>query len=75
MAVFGLAERPLRTPLVRRRLGDWIFAAGLAVLVGYGAYRVIGYISTTIGFAEVGHALALGLVTFGRVVAVVTVRR
>jgi NitT/TauT family transport system permease protein len=37
------------------------------------AYRVIGYISGTVGFGEVGHAFVLGLATFGRVVVVVVV--
>lgn len=73
MAVFGIAERPLRTAVGRRRLGDWVFGAVLAVLVGYGCYRAIGYISTTVGLSEVGHALLLGLATFARVVVLVAV--
>jgi NitT/TauT family transport system permease protein len=73
MAVFGLAEHPLHTPETRRRLGDWVFAAAVVLVVGYGMYRVVGYISATVGFGEVGHALLLGLATFGRVVAVLVV--
>ena len=73
MSVFGLAEHPLRTPETRRRLGDWVFGVAVILVVGYGVYRVVGYISGTVGFGEVGHALLLGLVTFGRVLAVLVV--
>jgi NitT/TauT family transport system permease protein len=34
-------------------------------------YRLIEFIGSTVGFGEVGHALLLGLATFGRVVVVV----
>jgi NitT/TauT family transport system permease protein len=73
MAPFGVAEHPLRSSVVRRRTGDWLFGLTLGIALGYGAYRAIGYISGTVGFGEVGHAFVLGLATFGRVVVVVVV--
>ena len=73
MAPFGVAEHPLRSSVVRRRTGDWLFGLTVGIVVGYCAYRAIGYISETVGFGEVGHAFLLGLATFGRVVVVVVV--
>ncbi|WP_328357571.1 ABC transporter permease subunit [Mycobacterium sp. NBC_00419] len=73
MAVFGRAERPLRSAAGPRRVGDVVFAAATAAVVGYGGYRVLSYIAHGVGFGEVGHALQLGLVTFARVVAVLVV--
>ncbi|WP_019970100.1 ABC transporter permease subunit [Mycobacterium sp. 141] len=71
MATFGVAEHPLRTSPTRRRLGDTVFTLTVAVIMAYGGYRVIDYIATTAGFSEIGHALLLGLVTFGRVIVLV----
>ncbi|MEU0528927.1 ABC transporter permease [Amycolatopsis tolypomycina] len=73
MAVFGRAEYPLRTSPVRRRVGDVVFAVVVLALIGYGVARMLGFIAGTAGFGEVGHALLLGLVTFGRVVVLVLV--
>jgi NitT/TauT family transport system permease protein len=72
-AVFGLAEHPLRTMPARRRAGDVVFAAAVLAAVGYGTFRVAHYVESTVGFGEVGHALGLGLLTFGRVVILVVV--
>jgi NitT/TauT family transport system permease protein len=71
MATFGVAEHPLRTSPTRRRLGDVLFTVTMALLIGYGAYRVVTYIAATAGFAEIGHALLLGLATFSRVIVLV----
>ena len=71
MAMFGLAEYPLRTSPIRRRVGDVVFAAVVLVAVGYGVFRLVTYINATAGFGEVVHALGLGLVTFGRVIVLV----
>ncbi|MFI9383182.1 ABC transporter permease [Kutzneria sp. NPDC052558] len=73
MAVFGLAEHPLRTSPARRRLGDVAFAVVVLGGVLYGLSRMVEFIVDTAGFAEVGHALLLGLVTFGRVIVLVIV--
>lgn len=72
-APFGVAERPLRTSVLSRRAGDWAFGAIVGIAVGYGVYRMIEFISGTVGLSQVGHALMLGLETFGRVVVVVIV--
>ncbi|WIX98793.1 ABC transporter permease subunit [Amycolatopsis mongoliensis] len=63
-AVFGLADHPLRTSPARRRAGDVLFATAVLTLVGYGLVHAVGFVGETTGFAEVGHALLLGLVTF-----------
>ncbi len=73
MAVFGLAEHPLRTSPGRRRAGDVVFAVVVLVAVSYGVFRIGAYIDATAGFGEVLHALGLGLVTFGRVIVLVIV--
>ncbi len=71
MAVFGLAEHPLRTSPARRRAGDIAFAVVVVAAVSYGVFRLGGYINATSGFGEVAHALGLGVVTFGRVIVLV----
>jgi NitT/TauT family transport system permease protein len=73
MAVFGLAEYPLRASPARRRVGDVGFASLVVVAVSYGVFRIGGYINETAGFGEVVHALGLGLITFGRVILLVVV--
>jgi len=72
-AVFGTTGRPLKTSAVRHRIGDAVFVLTLFVALGYGAFRLIEYIASSVGFTEVGHALLLGLATFARVVVVVVV--
>jgi NitT/TauT family transport system permease protein len=71
MAPSGVAEHPLRSSEVRRRTGDWLFGIAVGLVVGYGAYRAISFISDGVGFGEVGHASQLGLATFGRVAVVI----
>ena len=73
MAPTGVAEYPLHVSPVRRRVGDWIFGVVVAGVVAYGVYQAASYIAHTVGFAEIGHALLLGLVTFLRVLVVVAV--
>ncbi|WP_328603574.1 ABC transporter permease subunit [Amycolatopsis sp. NBC_00345] len=73
MALFGLAEHPLRTSPVRRRAGDAVFAVAVLALITYGLVRMVTFIAGTAGFGEVGHALWLGLITFARVLALVAV--
>ncbi|WP_107656504.1 ABC transporter permease [Nocardia suismassiliense] len=68
MSVFGLAEYPLHASPVRRRAGDLVFAVVVGAAVAYGGYRVVGYIESTAGFGEVGHAFGLGFLTLLRVV-------
>lgn len=73
MAVFGLAEYPLRTSPARRRFGDVVFVSLVVLAIGYGVFRIGGYINANAGFGEVVHALGLGLTTFGRVILLVVV--
>lgn len=72
-AVFGTADHPLHSSPARRRMGDVVFVAALSALLGYGAYRVFGYVAANGGLTEVGHAFSLGMVTFARVVVLVVV--
>ncbi|WP_342343189.1 ABC transporter permease subunit, partial [Microbacterium sp. HSID17254] len=73
MAVFGLAEYPLRTSSVRRRAEDAIFAVVVSIAIAYALDHMVVFIAGTTGFAEVGHALFLGLITFARVIALIAV--
>ncbi|MEC3980486.1 ABC transporter permease [Amycolatopsis sp. H20-H5] len=73
LRVFGLAEHPLRSSPVRRRIGDVVFAVVVLCAVAYGVIRAAGYVADTAGFGEIGHALLLGLITFGRVLVLVVV--
>jgi NitT/TauT family transport system permease protein len=73
MAVFGLAEYPLRTPVLRRRIGDLVFAVAILAVIGWGVFTALSYVHRTVGLGEFGHAAFLGLVTFGRVVALLIV--
>jgi NitT/TauT family transport system permease protein len=71
MVIFGLAEHPLRVLHVRRRVGDVVFGTTVLAAVVYGLSTMVNFIADTAGFAELGHALLLGLVTFGRVLVLV----
>jgi NitT/TauT family transport system permease protein len=73
MSAFGLAEHPLRTSPARRRTGDVVFAVVVLGAIAYGLVRMVTFIQGTAGFGEVGHALLLGLITFGRVLVLVAV--
>lgn len=70
MSSFGVAEHPLHGSATQRRTGDAVFAVIVTAVIGYGAYRVIEYIHTGVGWDEVGHAFFLGLATFARVITV-----
>ncbi|WEB45328.1 ABC transporter permease subunit [Streptomyces yunnanensis] len=70
---FGLAEHPLARPAVRERTGDVFFAGAVAVLVLFGAWKALGYVQSTVGLGEFGHAFAVGAATFGRVVLLLIV--
>ncbi|GAB4585948.1 ABC transporter permease [Nocardia sp. IFM 10818] len=73
MAVFGLAERPLYVPVLRRRVADVVFGAVVAVALTVGAVLVLHYIHTTVGFGELAHAAFLGVLTLGRVIVLLIV--
>ncbi|MFD2470539.1 ABC transporter permease [Amycolatopsis silviterrae] len=73
LAVFGLAEYPLRFSPARRRAADIVFSVVVLGLIGYGAVRAVLFIGETTGYGEIGHVLWLGLITFARVVTLVVV--
>ncbi|WP_067574628.1 ABC transporter permease [Nocardia acidivorans] len=70
MRVFGLAEHPLYVPETRRRVNDALFTAITAIALAVGCYRMLGYIGSTVGFAELAHAAYLGAITLARVIVV-----
>ncbi|HEY5223717.1 MAG TPA: ABC transporter permease subunit [Microbacteriaceae bacterium] len=70
---FGLADVRMGTNLSRRRAGDVVFWIIVGAFVVWGATEMLLWTSRTIGLAEWAHAFALGLVTFGRVVALLIV--
>ncbi|WP_067537336.1 ABC transporter permease [Nocardia crassostreae] len=69
MSVFGLAERPLYVPVLRRRVADAVVVVALTV----GAVLLLHYIHTTVGFGELAHAALLGVITLGRVIVLLIV--
>ncbi|ATY12670.1 sulfonate ABC transporter permease [Amycolatopsis sp. AA4] len=73
LAVFGLAEYPLRFSPARRRAADIVFSVVVFGLILYGTVRMVLFIGETTGYGEIGHVLLLGLITFARVVALVVV--
>jgi NitT/TauT family transport system permease protein len=73
LSVFGPADHPLRTSPVRRRAGDVVFGVLVLALLGYGLARAGAFIGATVGFGALPHVLLLGLITFGRVIALVVV--
>lgn len=73
MRPLGVAARPLMGDPRRQRAGDVIFAAAATALIGYGLWRMLLYVDRGTGLGEFGHAFALGLVTFARVLVLVVV--
>ncbi|WP_409464249.1 ABC transporter permease [Amycolatopsis sp. GA6-003] len=73
LAIFGLAEYPLRFSPARRRTADIVFSIVVFGLLLYGAVRAVLFIGETTGYGEIGHVLLLGLITFARVLALVVV--
>ncbi|MFB9924234.1 ABC transporter permease [Amycolatopsis halotolerans] len=73
LAVFGLAEYPLRFSPARRRAADIVFSVVVFGLIIYGTVRAVLFIGETTGYGEIGHVLLLGLITFARVVTLVVV--
>jgi NitT/TauT family transport system permease protein len=70
---FGLADHPLRVSPYRRRAGDIAFTVAVLALIGWGVWRMLSYINQGTGLGEFGHAFALGLVTFGRVLVLIVI--
>lgn len=68
MRMFGLAEHPLYVPPARRRAADVVFTLVVLAALIYGAYHMLHYIGTTVGFGEIAHAFGLGGITLTRVV-------
>ncbi|HET9647532.1 MAG TPA: ABC transporter permease subunit [Microlunatus sp.] len=70
---FGLADRPLLVNRTRRRVGDLAFTTLVVALVGWGAWRMLAFVSDSTGLSAFGEAMLLGLATFARVVVLVVV--
>ncbi len=73
MRILGRADAPPAVPAARRRAGDIVFGAVVAVLVAYGAYALLHDIATArgVGLGQIPHCFALGAATFGRVVVLI----
>jgi len=70
----GVDDHSLAESAARRRAADVAFTVVLAVALGFGLYSMLAFIATGAnGLAVFGTAFGLGLLTFLRVVAVVTV--
>lgn len=72
-SVFGLAEHRTRASPGRRRAMDIVFACVVLIAIAYGLYRMFSFIEASTGLGELGHALLLGLITFGRVLVLLVV--
>jgi NitT/TauT family transport system permease protein len=70
---FGLAEYPLRQDVRRRRLGDVIFWAVIVGASGFVAVSAVLYLNAHLGFSHFPSLVALGFVSFGRVVVLLVV--
>ena len=73
-AITGIDDRSLVSHAARRRSADVAFAVVVGVVLGYGLYSMLAYIAAgQQGLSVLGHAFGFGLLTFSRVVVVVTV--
>jgi NitT/TauT family transport system permease protein len=70
---FGLAEHPLRKPVVRQRTGDVAFGTVVVLGVLFGVWEALSYIHRNVGFGQFGTAFGDGALTFLRVVVVLIV--
>ncbi|MCX6471931.1 MAG: ABC transporter permease subunit [Corynebacteriales bacterium] len=73
MSVFGLAEYSLIRRPGRHRAENVVLVVIGTVAVAYGAMRVGLFIDHTAGWGQVVHCIALGGLTFGRVVVLLIV--
>jgi NitT/TauT family transport system permease protein len=70
---FGLAEHPLRKPVLRQRTGDIVFATVVVLGVVYGVFEALSYIHRSVGWGQFGAAFGDGALTFARVLVVLIV--
>ena len=72
--VTGVDDHSLADSAARRRAADAAFTVVLALALGYGLYSMLAFIATGAdGLSIFGTAFGLGLLTFLRVVTVVTI--
>ena len=70
---FGLAEHPLRKPVLQQRTGDVVFGAVVVLGVIFGVWEALSYIDRNVGFGQFGTAFGDGALTFARVVVVLII--
>ena len=63
----GIAWRPQALPTHARRLGDAVWLLLVSAVVVWAIWRVVGYVSATIAWRDVGEAILLGGITMLRV--------
>ncbi|GGM42583.1 ABC transporter permease [Longimycelium tulufanense] len=68
--VLGRTSARWPAPRGRRVAGDTVLGVALLAVLVPGTWWALDYVTTTVGWSEVVHASALGLVTFGRVLIV-----
>jgi len=68
---FGLAEHRWVSDPRREHAGDLAFTTAMVIVVGWGLWRMLAFIAAGPGLGEFGHAFALGLATFARVLVLV----
>ena len=71
--ILGTDDAALTTDVRRRRIGDVVFWTIVAVVLGYGAFRMFAYVTAENGWAVFWTPLWQGLITLSRVIVLVIV--
>ena len=71
--ILGTDDAALTTDVRRRRVGDVVFWTIVAVVLGYGAFRMFSYVTAENGWAVFWTPLWQGLITLSRVIVLVIV--
>ncbi|MFC0397723.1 ABC transporter permease [Paraburkholderia rhizosphaerae] len=69
----GPVRFPVAPGATTRRIGDAIWALLVLVVTVYVLYRVIAYVRTGVTLDEIGHVLAMGLITLLRVIVLIAI--
>jgi NitT/TauT family transport system permease protein len=64
---------PPKVSTTANRLLDWVWNAGLLVLVVWALWSIVSYVSATLGLSDLWEALTDGFITFFRVVILIAI--